>query len=166
LNGEVYKFLTDLINNGRYMDWADEAHETWRRTKQSQGWRYGPDTDRTKKTNPNMVPFAELPATARGQNSLTPYAVVNFFRIYAAGKSLAELDEIFATVVEARNSALLERLGEYVHSHFLAAQLAKGETINTRSDMIVYEALDEDTKSWDTQSALEVIKFLRQEITR
>ena len=42
--------------------------------------------------------------------------------------------------------------------------MAKGETINTRDDMVVYEALDEDTKSWDTQSALEVIKFLRQEI--
>lgn len=166
MNGETSEFLSDLINNGRYEEWADEAHETWRSTKASQGWSYGPKRDSASKTNPNMVPFAELPAVAKGQNSLTPYAVVNFFRIFAASKSLSELDEILADIIEGRNSALLDRLGEYIHSHFLAAQLAKGETINTRNDMVVYEALDEDTKSWDTQSALEVIRFLRQEIAK
>jgi len=164
LTSETYKFLSDLINNGRYMDWADEAHETWCRTKESQGWRYGPERDNVKKTNPGMVPFADLPADTKGQNSLTPYAVVNFFRLYAADKSLSDFDSMLKLIVEGENPNLLERLGEYVHSHFLAAQLAKGDTIHTRNDMVIYEALDEDTKSWDTQSALEAIRQLRKTI--
>ena len=164
MKNNTYQFLTEIINEGRYTAWADEAHEAWLRTKESQGWTYGPARDSVQKTNPNMVPFAELPAAARGQNSLTPYVVVNFFRVYAADTSLAEFDAMLAALVDDSNPTLLDRLGEYIHSHFLAAQLAKGETVNTRNDMVVYEALDEDTKSWDTQSALEVIKFLRQEI--
>lgn len=161
---ETYKFLTDLINHGRYVEWADEAHETWRQTKESQGWRYGPERDNDQKTNPMLVPFEELPAEARGQNSLTPYAVVNFFRLYAADKTLAELDSLLDSIVAGQNPNLFERLGEYIHSHFLAAQLAKGETVDTRNDMLVYEALDDDTKSWDKESALEVIRHLQKAI--
>ncbi len=166
MSREAYQFLTRIINNGHYMDWADEAHETWRQTKIRQGWNYGLTRDDDKKTNPNMKPFADLPPEARGQSSLTPYAVANFFRVHAADKSLAELDALLAAMVEGQAPALLDQLGEYVHSHFLAAQLAKGDTIDTRPDMVVYEALDEDTKSWDTQSALEVIKLIRQEFAK
>jgi hypothetical protein len=166
LASETYKFLSDLINTGRYVDWADEAHETWRQTKESQGWHYGPERDSDKKTNPMLVPFEELPAEARGQNSLTPYAVVNFFRLYAADKSLAELDALLAHILDGQQPNLLERLGEYIHSHFLAAQLAKGDTVDTRDDMIVYEALAEDTKSWDKESALEVMRQVRETIAK
>lgn len=163
---EAYQFLTKIVNSGHYIAWADEVHETWRQTKIRQGWSYGLTRDNDKKTNPNMKPFADLPPIERGQSSLTPYAVTNFFRLHAAAKSLAELDALLAAVVEGKAPTLLDQLGEYVHSHFLAAQLAKGDTINSRTDMVVYEALDEDTKSWDTQTALEVIKFIRQEIAR
>lgn len=166
MSHETYQFLTKFINSGHYMTWAEEAHETWRQTKIRQGWSYSPTRDNDKKTNPNMKPFADLPPEARGQNSLTPYAVANFFRVHAATRGLAELDALLAGVVEGKAPNLLEQLGEYIHSHFLAAQLAKGDTIDTRTDMVVYEALDEDTKSWDTQSALEVIKFIRQDIAR
>ena len=166
MKNEAYRFLTRLVNSGHYMTWAGESHETWRQTKIHQGWRYGPTRDNDEKTNPKMKPFADLPPEARGQSSLTPYAVVNFFRVHAAAKSLAELDALLAAVVEGRAPTLVDQLGEYVHSHFLAAQLAQGDTTDTRNDMVVYEALDEDTKSWDTQSALEVIKFLRQEIAK
>jgi len=92
--------------------------------------------------------------------------VVNFFRLYAADKTLAELDWLLESIVAGQNPNLLERLGEYIHSHFLAAQLAKGETVDTRDDMLVYEALDDDTKSWDKESALEVIHHLRGMIAK
>ena len=166
MSHEAYQFLTRIINSGHYMTWADEAHETWRQTKIRQGWRYGPTRDNDKKINPNMKPFADLTPADRGQSSLTPYVVVNFWRVYAADKTLAELDAILVAVLVGQEPALLGQLGEYIHSHFLAAQLAKGDTIDTRPDMVVYEALDEDTKSWDTQSALEVIRFIRQEIAK
>ncbi|MEW5958137.1 MAG: RyR domain-containing protein [Chloroflexota bacterium] len=166
MNGETKRFLSDFINTGRYIAWAEAAHESWRKTKESQGWKYGPARDNARKTNPALVDFADLRADTRGQSSLTPYAVVNFFRVTAGDKSLSELDELLAAILAGQNPELLSQLGEYVHSHFTAAQLAKGQTVETRDDLQVYEALDDETKSWDTQLALDMIGYLRQEISQ
>ena len=166
MNGETKRFLSDFINSGRYIAWAEAAHDSWRQTKESQGWRYGPERDNARKTNPAMVDFANLRADTRGQSSLTPYAVVNFFRVTVGDKSLSKLDELLAAILAGQNPELLSQLGEYVHSHFVAAQLARGETVETRDDLLVYEALDEETKSWDVQLALDMIKYLRQEISQ
>jgi hypothetical protein len=105
---DAYKFLTELVNQSRYEDCAKQAHETWRATKEEQGWGYGTE----------------------------------------------------------RDNDLADELGEYVHSHFLAAQLPKGDTIRTRTDLVVYENLDQDTKSWDLNSSLEVVNYLRKEIKK
>jgi hypothetical protein len=166
LNDEAYQFLNNFINEGLYMAWAQETHETWRKTKDSQGWTYGPVRDNTKKTNPLMVAFIDLPADVRGQNCLTPYAVTNFFRGCVGHKSLAELDQMLLEIIDGKQPSLVEQLGEYVHSHFLAAQLAKGETVETRNDMLIYQDLTEEMKSWDVQLILETIKQLRDEISR
>jgi len=166
VNGETDQFLSEFINTGRYVAWAEAAHESWRETKASQGWTYGPERDKTRKTNPLMVPFSDLPAVVQGPSSLTPYALVNFFRVTVGAKTLAELDGILAAVVADSHSELLRQLPEYIHSHFVAAQLAKGETVETRDDLLVYEALDDETQSWDIQLALEMIKYLRQEISK
>lgn len=160
--GEAHQFLSGIVNNGGYVDYARQAHEAWRATKESQGWAYGPKRDDEEKTNPLMVPFDELPDDIKGQNGLTPYAVVNFLRINLNGRSLQDLDEALATIAEGESPTLTEQMGEYVHSHFVAAQLAKGESTATRKDMVAYEELDEETKSWDIQSALAVIEYLRE----
>jgi hypothetical protein len=166
LNGEAYQFLGKIINDGRYVDWAEESHETWRKTKAGQGWTYGPVRDNAKKTNPLMARFTDLPADVKGQNSLTPYAVVNFFRVVAGEKTLPELSNLLAAIAGGKDPALLNQLAEYVHSHFVAAQLAKGETSKTREDLRIYEELDEEARSWDTQLALDVINSLRQKISK
>jgi hypothetical protein len=166
VSGKTNQFLSEFINKGGYMAWAEAAHDSWRETKASQGWTYGPERDNVRKTNPFMVSFADLPAEVQGLSSLTPYALVNFFRVTAGEKSLAELDGILAAVVTGSRSELLRQLAEYIHSHFIAAQLAKGETVETRDDLRIYEALDTETKSWDVQLALDMIEYLRQEIAR
>ncbi len=166
MNVETKHFLSDFINSGRYIAWAEAAHDSWRQTKESQGWRYGLERDNARKINPAMVDFADLRADTRGQSSLTPYAVVNFFRVTAGDRSLSELDELLAAILAGQNPELLGQLGEYIHSHFVAAQLARGETVETRDDLLVYEALAEETKSWDIQLALDMIKYLRQEISQ
>lgn len=164
MNKKAGNFLSDMINRGGYLECARQTHQTWLDTKTAQGWRYGPTRDEVNKTNPLMVSFADLPPAVRGQNSLTPYAVVNFFRITAAENSLPELAARLEQLLSGQNPGLLEQLGEYVHSHFVAAQLAKGDTGDSRNDMLVYEALTDEVKSWDTQLALGVVKFLRQQI--
>ena len=164
MSEEAYKYLTEIINQGEYVDWAKYAHESWLELKTSQGWRYGPERDAENKKNPLLVPFEELPESIRGANSVTPYAVVNFFRKNAEDKTLAELRQIFQDILDGNSPELLEELGEYVHSHFIISLLSKGETTTTRKDMVVYEDLDDETKTWDTYTSQEYIKRLIADI--
>ena len=40
---------------------AQNAHDIWGQQRIREGWRYGPDRDDEKRTNPLLVPYAELP---------------------------------------------------------------------------------------------------------
>jgi len=158
------EFLDDLVNRGAYQVCAKEAHEAWRRTKEAQGWVYGSERDAARKTNPLMVDFEQLPADTQGQSSLTPYAVVNYFRVEHGECTLPELDHLLEQTIAGEQPQLLERVGEYVHSHFLAGQLTRGATVHTRDDMCTYEALTPDQRSWDTEMAKSVMTYLRRVI--
>jgi hypothetical protein len=154
------QFLDDMVNNGTYTGCAKEAHETWRATKASQGWTYAATRDNAAKKNPLMLPFEELPADIQGQNSLTPYAVTNFFRVNYSDADMPEFEGTIDAVVAGRDDALLQKVGEYVHSHFLGAMLSKGATVKTRDDMITYDKLTPDQKSWDLESAKSAMKYM------
>ena len=166
MSDEAYKFLTDFINNSLYVQCAVDAHSSWLQIKKEQGWKYGPERNQENKVNPLLVDFNELPEKIKGANSATPYAVANFFRKRAEGKSLAELRALFQDILDGKEPELLEELAEYVHSHFIINLIASGETTRTRRDMVVYEDLDDDTKSWDVHIAQEVIQFLVKEIDK
>lgn len=159
-------FLDDLVNRGAYTGSARETHEAWRSTKESQGWTYGPERDATQKTNPLMVDYKQMPAESRGQSCLTPYAVINYFRVEHGEGTLEELDCLLEQTIAGAQPRLLDRVGEYVHSHFLVAQLVKGATVHTRDDMCTYEALTPEQRSWDTEMAKSVMSYLRREIAQ
>ncbi len=163
---DAYEFLTDFINRGRYEDCASAAHQRWLATKLSQGWTYGKDRDGDAKIHPLMLPFDELPQQIQGLNSLTPYAVANYFRNTCKQTPLEELKERLQKILEIQDPAVLDEIGEYVHSHFIIRLLAEGESTRTRRDMVVYQDLDDETKSWDIQVALESMEFLRNEINK
>jgi hypothetical protein len=166
MSDQAYQFLTDFINNSRYVECAEAAHTSWLKIKKDQGWKYGPKRDQANKVNPMLVEFGDLPEKLRNANSATPYAVANFFRKQANGKTLAELRTLFQNILDGKEPELLEELAEYVHSHFIINLISSGETTQTRRDMVVYEDLDDDTKSWDAHIAQEVIQFLIKEIDK
>lgn len=45
-------------------------HEAWSRSKQRDGWVYGPVKDEIAKTHPSLRPFEELPQTERNKDAL------------------------------------------------------------------------------------------------
>lgn len=47
-----------------------QQHEKWMAERLGQGWTFGPVKDNTAKTNPALVPFAELPATEQAKDAL------------------------------------------------------------------------------------------------
>lgn len=160
------EFLNDLVNRGLYQESARETHQAWVKTKESQGWTYGPERNATKKTNPLMVDYEQMPTESRGQSCLTPYAVINYFRVEQGEGTLEELDCLLEQTITGAQPQLLDRVGEYVHSHFLVAQLVKGATVTTRDDMRTYEALTPEQRSWDTEMAKSVMQYLRREIAQ
>jgi hypothetical protein len=162
-SGEV---LAEIVNNGSFEECCRESHERWRTTKLQQGWTYGPEKDSVRKTNPLMVPYEELPQKERGLNRVTPYSVVNFLRVEYKDKNPSELEKELKELREGRNAKELQRLSEYVHSHFIAAQLARGETVNTRNDLVVYECLTPEVQSWDTEMAKEIMGFVLRGIKK
>ncbi len=166
MTNEAYDFLSDFINSSSYVDLAQSAHEAWLVIKTEQGWSYGPKRDTENKRNPLMVPFSELPKEVRGANNLGPYAVANYFRTHYATMTIIELNALFERILDELEDDLLDKLSEYIHSHFIINLLAQGETTKTRGDMVVYQDLDEGTKSWDTHIGLEVLRFLSNEIKR
>jgi hypothetical protein len=156
-----YQFLTGFINEGRYEECADMAHTKWVETKHKQGWTYGEKRDTEAKINPMLVSYEELPAHIRSANQATPYAVANFFRTKLGKEaSLKDLETLFEELLEIKHKELLAELSEYIHSHFIITLIGQGESTQTRRDMVVFEDLDNDTKSWDTHIALEVIRYL------
>lgn len=45
--------LTELL--------AANAHDHWAKQRMSEGWRFGPNRDDTKKEHPCLIPYEELP---------------------------------------------------------------------------------------------------------
>lgn len=43
----------------------EQMHEAWARTREAQGWRFGPRKDSRAKTHPWLVPYGNLPESQR-----------------------------------------------------------------------------------------------------
>ena len=57
---------------------AENVHDTWARSRIDAGWTYGPVRDDAKKTNPCLVPYAELPESEKAYDRDTALATIKF----------------------------------------------------------------------------------------
>ena len=161
MSTSAYRFLSDFINQGRYDEIASMAHDAWRAEKEKQGWTYGRHKSNEKQTHPFMKPFNELTKWQQIGNNLSAYSTVNFFRTRFKKLSVNGLIMVFDDLMAGKREALMEELGEYVHSHFTASLIAQKQTLAERPDMVVYEALDEDVQELDLVIARATIRFLK-----
>ena len=44
---------------------AENTHDIWAAGRLRDGWQYGPERNDTKKTNPTLVPYAQLPESEK-----------------------------------------------------------------------------------------------------
>ena len=49
--------LTELL--------AENAHDIWAKQRMAEGWSYGPERDDAAKTNPDLMPYSDLPASEK-----------------------------------------------------------------------------------------------------
>lgn len=55
----------------------EASHENWLKTKQAEGWQYGPVRNPAKKEHPCCVPFGELPKEQQAKDFLFRAVVHN-----------------------------------------------------------------------------------------
>jgi len=48
----------------------EQSHESWLRTKEADGWRYGPVKDAEAKTHPCFVAYSDLPLAQRAKDDV------------------------------------------------------------------------------------------------
>lgn len=59
---------------------AAAVHETWMRGRLVRGWKYGPERSDALKTNPCIVPYADLPEEEKAYDRETAKTVVRVLR--------------------------------------------------------------------------------------
>lgn len=159
----AYDVLTDLINNKVYTKWGEEAHNEWMNTKLSQGWVFGPVTDTNMKTNSSLTSFLQLSPADKGKTLITPYATIESLRNYCKKEtSINDFSLLLEDLVNGTKKDLLEQICSNVHSHFMISRFARGEL--DKDDLVVYESLQENTKSWDRTSIIKIMKSLNEYI--
>lgn len=52
---------------------ATQVHDIWAQGRIAEGWTYGETRDDAKKTNPCLVPFADLPESEQAYDLSTAY---------------------------------------------------------------------------------------------
>jgi len=138
----------DLIDN-----LAETAHEIYGETKKAEGFVFGPEKNEAKKTNPWLIPYAQLPEGAKEANRANVRAIPQ--KLAAAGYIM----------IPARSNqpapefsgAELEKLARLEHEIWMAAKHAAGfepghptPAEPKRNEYLVeWEKLDETVKDID-----------------
>jgi len=70
LSEELRESTRAGVKNALAGSTPEKMHASWLAARESTGWTYGPVRDEAKKTNPCMVPYAELPPAQRAKDRL------------------------------------------------------------------------------------------------
>ena len=156
-------FLNKLINDEEYIAYAQAAHQAWKEAKERDGWQFGPQRDKEKKTNPLLVSYDDLPEKHKHLNKLSPYSVINFLRteVVEEDTGIKEFKDYLDEMLEGTQADQMEALAEYIHSHFVSGLIAQGEDTDSRTDMRTFDELDKATKNWNTDISISILKHLK-----
>lgn len=69
---------------------AENVHDIWARGRMDAGWTYGPQRDDALKTNPCLVPYADLPESEKAYDRDTALGTLKF--ILANGWAIGQKD--------------------------------------------------------------------------
>ena len=70
---------------------AKNTHENFVKMRIASGWRYGPQRDDIKKTNPTLIPYEELPESEKEYDRVTSLETLK--TILALGYRICRVEE-------------------------------------------------------------------------
>lgn len=161
--GGAKNFLNKLINDEEYISYAQTAHQAWKEAKEKDGWKFGQERDKEKKTNPLLVSYDALPEKHKHLNKLSPYSVINFLRteVVDDDTQISDLREYLDEMLKGTQAKQMHALAEYIHSHFVSSLIAQGEDTDSRTDLRTFDVLDKATKNWNTDISISILKHLK-----
>jgi hypothetical protein len=156
----------DLLLGGTYERVARALHEIYVRRRQTDGWRWGPELDRDRRTDPALAPWRELPEGLRESNR--SQAAHIGVKLAAVGCALEEdVEGTTPTFTFADHE--VERLAEMEHARWVEERRATGWRSGTRDPqrrrtpyLVPYGALSEDVKEYDRIFVRDLPRVLSQ----
>jgi len=134
---------------------ASMEHDRFCRERRLLGWVYGEKKDIGSKITPYLVSFNELPDDIK---------VYSRESIYAIPVILKELDyEIYRMeeVEELDDPYIVDRLARIVHDRYVEERGNEGDTPETNSSMVEFDALPDDMKEANLDYARRIPVLLR-----
>jgi hypothetical protein len=126
---------------------AEENHESWRAAKAAHGWKYGPESDKDKKTNPYLVDFDKLPDEVRQSNIDAVSGIVSI---------MAKLGLGFC-----KKDDLLSSIAATIHDNWSLGKIKAGwsygpdrdDAKKIHPDLLPFDLLTDEDKSYDIETA-------------
>ncbi len=166
---EADKFLTSVLDSYLYYSFARGIHEAWMELKQRQGWVYGAETNRDKKTNKNLKPFNDLDSSIKFTNVVTPRATVLYFLNHARKYGL-DMSSVYGLFNFYRNMRKglepgdvpehILGLCDVIHEIFWTAKQAAGDKREQEGDLVPLDMLNKAVISWDAVTGIDTLDQL------
>ena len=155
---------------------AENNHDIWARKRLEEGWRYGPERDNIKKTNPYLVPYAELSESEKDYDrvlsvELLKNAVALGYRITPPEKTL-DADRIYEALGKLRSkkpdevsvSELLRIWSVIASGHWggsarLYRQLGE-QILNAGEPLVAYDVISKGLGMWPKDFRLRQLQGL------
>lgn len=146
--------LSDSDIDSLSIDMAKDAHGKWMAAKSANGWRYGPKTDSSSKTNQYMVEFEKLPDEIKESNIHSVNALMNAFR--SLGLNIISKED------------LVKSVAAYLHDSWAKDKFDNGWRYGPKrddgkkihNDLLPFELLSDEDQSYDLVNARSIIDSL------
>jgi hypothetical protein len=153
-----------LLFGGTYEVLARALHLSYVRHRTAEGWRYGPDLDAERRTDPALAPWEELAPELRESNR--SQAAHTGTKLAAVGCTLEELIDWERELLAFRDDEV-ERLAGLEHERWVEERVAAGWRLGPRDPaarrtpyLVGYETLPEEVKEYDRAFVRELPRLL------
>lgn len=119
-------------------------HERWMRGKLERGWRYGAIRSKSEKTNPYMVPYAELPDEIKELDRQPVREILALL----AGIGLAVYRREYEQVREFTADEI-ERMARVIHEFYIKLSMSDGHNV----PMLAFDELTPDKQEANRRQA-------------
>jgi len=145
---------------------AAEAHESWRRQRQSEGWSHGQSRDETARTHPLLRPYRELAESEKELSRIT--ARVTAAKLTSLGLRIVPCTSVSASAPRELTEEECTKMMRVEHDIWLRGRLLSGyeyaecsnDRLRLHRDILPFDQVPEEDRELDRALAQSVVATL------